>query len=189
MDSKYRLYGYVPDSFDNSRYKENNDYRITSPSSEYRDTFPVTPSRMQSGSSYRMPSLYTPERKFYGPLHITNPSHTEFYETQRRLSSSSLTDHQPITTSIATTTPAIHDEIQTSQNGRFRPPPFFDTVLVLRKRLYYLGGKAYPTDEPPCDRNVHKLWRSAEKHKVNYVSCGSYHNVKIFNVCQSYYWL
>ena len=54
--------------------------------------------------------------------------------------------------------------------GRFRPPPFFETVLALRKRLYYLGGKRFPVDEPPMDRNIHKLWRAVEKHKVTYVS-------------------
>ena len=66
---------------------------------------------------------------------------------------------------LTTTLPAT-----SAQNGRFRPPPFFETVLTLRKRLYHLGGKDYSIDEPPTDRNVHKLWRSLEKHKVNYVS-------------------
>jgi len=64
-----------------------------------------------------------------------------------------------------------HEVIMTSShNGRFRPPPFFETVIALRKRLYILGRKVFPVDEPPSDRNVHKLWRSMEKHKVNYVS-------------------
>ena len=67
-------------------------------------------------------------------------------------------------------TTTITPQQQTAQNGRFRPPPFFETVLTLRKRLYHLGGKDFTVDEPPTDRNVHKLWRSLEKHKVNYVS-------------------
>ena len=54
--------------------------------------------------------------------------------------------------------------------GRFRPPPFFETVLILRQRLYKLGGKIFPSDEPPTDRNVHKIWRAVEKYKVSYVS-------------------
>ena len=68
------------------------------------------------------------------------------------------------------TTTTNLEQQQTTQNGRFRPPPFFETVLTLRKRLYHLGGKDFTVDEPPTDRNVHKLWRSLEKHKVNYVS-------------------
>lgn len=61
---------------------------------------------------------------------------------------------------------------RSSPTGRFRPPPFFDTVLTLRQRLYELGGKAFKgADEPPSDRNVHKLWRAVEKYKVDYVSC------------------
>ena len=31
-------------------------------------------------------------------------------------------------------------------------------------------GKIFPSDEPPTDRNVHKIWRAVEKYKVSYVS-------------------
>ncbi|XP_066923187.1 uncharacterized protein [Clytia hemisphaerica] len=79
-----------------------------------------------------------------------------------------------------------HETTMTSsQNGRFRPPPFFDTVLTLRKRLYYLGGKEFSVDEPPTDRNVHKMWRSIEKHKVNYSLQHYFYVASLSNRCFS----
>ena len=62
------------------------------------------------------------------------------------------------------------DSENRGSTGRFRPPPFFKTVLHLRKRLFELGGKTIGFDEPPTDKKTLKVWRVMEKYNTTYVS-------------------
>ena len=98
--------------------------------------------------------------------------HFNFYNDESAASCPKKSVHFPVRKSPPPLTSADDKDSSTksSHNGRFRPPPFFETVFTLRKRLYNMGGSIFPVDEPPSDRNVHKLWRSMEKHKVSYVS-------------------
>lgn len=133
-----------------------------------------------TAASYSTSAPYINNREHYSSQYYEQNSHEwghfdprssiNYINQRKSISPRSYTSETSESIQTLKTARLSQGSSRSPPTGRFRPPPFFETVLILRQRLYKLGGKIFPSDEPPTDRNVHKIWRAVEKYKVSYVS-------------------